>query len=318
VNAHIKELITEREIFQHATEDEPDELPDADAIPPQTTAASQFALDAEGRLDLLPDAPLPDDMQREIYQEVRYKALALSGLGHNQLAGMSEPVARFLMAAPELIEDVSITRLWSRGNTLRRRLRAHDTAAASAEPTDPAILSTSVAEMLRDLVESYNVFIVGDPAGRELDQIRLGPQERDVAKVIVDLAVPLTEAVQVSEGLATAAAIEALVEQVEAARNTPPGVDGDQAIDLSRKTAGNFVAELLRGAYARIRAEPGFAWKEIRSGTYRYAVPGLIAGGYVPPIITFVVEQASNLKLFVEQAFHNPTLVKIIDVISRF
>jgi hypothetical protein len=178
VNAHIKELITEREIFQHATEDEPDELPDVDAIPPQTTAASQFALDAEGRLDLLPDAPLPDDMQREIYQEVRYKALALSGLGHNQLAGMSEPVARFLTAAPELIEDVSITRLWSRGNTLRRRLRAHDTAAASGDPTDPAILSTSVAEMLRDLVESYNVFIVGDPAGRGLDQIRLGPQER--------------------------------------------------------------------------------------------------------------------------------------------
>jgi hypothetical protein len=317
VNAHIKELITEREIFQHATEDEPDELPDVDAIPPQTTAASQFALDAEGRLDLLPDAPLPDDMQREIYQEVRYKALALAGLGHNQLAWMSEPVARFLTAAPEFIEDVSITQLWSRGNTLRRRLRAHDTAAASAEPTDPAILSTSVAEMLRDLVESYNVFIVGDPAGRELDQIRLGPQERDVAKVIVDLAVPLTEAVQVSAGLATAAAIEALVEQVEAARNTLPGVDGDQAIDLSRKTAGNFIAELLRGAYARIRAEPGFAWKEIRSGTYRYTVPGLIAGGYMPPIITFVVEQASNLKLFVEQAFHNPSLVKIIDVISR-
>jgi hypothetical protein len=317
VNAHIKELITEREIFQHATEDEPDELPDVDAIPPQTTAASQFTLDAEGRLDLLPDAPLPDDMQREIYQEVRYKALALAGLGHNQLAWMSEPVARFLTAAPEFIEDVSITQLWSRGNTLRRRLRAHDTAAASAEPTDPAILSTSVAEMLRDLVESYNVFIVGDPAGRELDQIRLGPQERDVAKVIVDLAVPLTEAVQVSAGLATAAAIEALVEQVEAARNTLPGVDGDQAIDLSRKTAGNFIAELLRGAYARIRAEPGFAWKEIRSGTYRYTVPGLIAGGYMPPIITFVVEQASNLKLFVEQAFHNPSLVKIIDVISR-
>jgi hypothetical protein len=317
VNAHIKELITEREIFQHATEDEPDELPDVDAIPPQTTAASQFTLDAEGRLDLLPDAPLPDDMQREIYQEVRYKALALAGLGHNQLAWMSEPVARFLTAAPEFIEDVSITQLWSRGNTLRRRLRAHDTAAASAEPTDPAILSTSVAEMLRDLVESYNVFIVGDPAGRELDQIRLGPQERDVAKVIVDLAVPLTEAVQVSAGLSTAAAIEALVEQVEAARNTLPGVDGDQAIDLSRKTAGNFIAELLRGAYARIRAEPGFAWKEIRSGTYRYTVPGLIAGGYMPPIITFVVEQASNLKLFVEQAFHNPSLVKIIDVISR-
>jgi hypothetical protein len=318
VNSHIKELVTEREIFQHATEDEPDELPDVDAIPRQTAAASQFALDRDGRLDLLPDEPLPDDTQRDIYQEVRHKALALHGLGHNQLAGMTEPVARFLAAAPERIEDVSITRLWSRGNTLRRRLRAHDTAvAAAADPTDPAILSTSVAELLHDLVETYNVFIVGDPGGRELDQVRLGPQERYVAKVILDLAVPIAEAVKVSDGLATAAAIEALVEQVEAARNAAPGVDGDQSIDLSRKTAGNFVAELLREALARIQAEAGFSWKEIRSGTYRYAVPGLIAGGYIPPIISFVIQQENNLRLFVEQAFHNPTLIQIIDVISR-
>jgi hypothetical protein len=73
-------------------------------------------------------------MQREIYQEVRYKALALSELGHNQLAEVSEPVARFLAAAPARIEDVSIARLWSRGNTLRRRLKAHDAAAASVDP----------------------------------------------------------------------------------------------------------------------------------------------------------------------------------------
>jgi hypothetical protein len=212
VNAHIKEIITEREIFKSATEDKPDELPNADTIPRQTTAASQFVLNAEGRLDLLPDAPLADGMQHETYQEVRHKALALSALGHNQLAGMSEPVARFLAVAPDRIEDVSIARLWSRGNTLRSRLKAHDTAAALADPTDPAILSTSVAEMLRDLVESYNVFIVGDPSGRELDQVRMGPQERQRAEGIVDLALPIAKAVQESEGLATAAAIEALTE----------------------------------------------------------------------------------------------------------
>ena len=116
--------------------------------------------------------------------------------------------------------------------------------------------------------------------------------------------------------MATEAAVETLAEQVEAARTAPSGIDGDQAIELSRKTASNFVIELLRSAYAQVRAEPGFAWKEIRSGTYRYAVPGLIAGGYMPPIIAFVTEQASNLQLFVEQAFHNPTLLKIIEVIS--
>ena len=317
VNAHIRELLEGREIFHDALADEPENPPEADAIPQQTAVASQFSVNAEGRIDLLPDAPLPDNAQRQIYQEARHKALALSGLGHNQLAGMSEPVARFLAAAPDRIEDVSITRLWSRGNTLRHQLRAHDTAAMSADPTDPAILSTSVAEMLRDLMETYTVFIAGDPSGRELDQVRMGPQERQMAELIVDLALPIAEAVQVSEGLATAAAIDALAEQLEAARLAPPEIDGDQAVDLSRKTTGNFIAELLRLAYARVRAEPGFAWKEIRAGTYRYTGPALIAGGYISPLVTFVAAQASNLKLFVEQAFHNPTLIQIIDVISK-
>ena len=316
VNAHLKEMIDERGIFQAALADESKNPPEADAIPRQTAVASQFVLNADGRLDLVPDAPLPNDMQREIYQEVRYKALALSGLGHNQLAGMSEPVARFLAAAPEHIEDISITRLWSRGNTLRRRLKAHDTALTSADPTDPAILSTSVAELLRDLVDTYNVFIVGDPTGRELDQVRLGPRERSEANEIVKLAATITKAVQASEGLATAAAVEALAEQVEAARTAPSGIDGDQAVDLSRKTASNFVVELLRSADTGIRAEPGFAWKEYRAGVYR-GLGALTAAGLAGwPVISFVANNAQALKTFVDLTFHNPALLKIIDVIA--
>jgi hypothetical protein len=230
---------------------------------------------------------------------------------------MSEPIARFLTAAPERIEDVSITRLWSRGNTWRSRLKAHDTAAMSVDRTDPAILSVSVAELLRDLVDTYNVFIVGDPTGRELDQVRLGPQERNDANAIVNLAVTITEAVQASEGLATAAAIEALAEQVEAARTAPPSIDGDQAIDLSRKTTINFVIELLRSACARVRAEPGFAWKEYRAGVYRGLGAVTAAGVAGWPIISFVANNARALKSFVEQTFHNPTLIKIIEVISK-
>jgi hypothetical protein len=317
LNAHIKELTAEREIFQYAAEDEPDELPNADAIPRQTTAASQFVLDAEGRLDLLRDMPISGGMQNEVYQEVRYKALTLAGLGHNQLAGMTEPITRFLIAAPERIESASITRLWSRGNTLRLRLKANDLAVSSADPTDPAVLTAAVAEMLRDLVDTYNIFIVGDPAGRELDQIRLGPQDRDHAVSIVDLAAPIAEAVKISQDLATATATEVLTEQIEAARNAPAGVDGDQMIDLSRKTTSNFVIELLRSAYALIRAEPSFALKEYRAGVYR-ALGGITAAGVVSlPIISFVANNAEVLKVFVERTFQNPTLVQIIEAISK-
>jgi hypothetical protein len=88
---------------------------------------------------------------------------------------LSEPISRFLEAAPERIELASITRLWSRGNTLRLRLKAHETAASLSDRTDPALMTAMVAEALRDLVETHNVFIVGDPKGRDLDQIRIGP-----------------------------------------------------------------------------------------------------------------------------------------------
>jgi hypothetical protein len=295
-----------------------EQVPGVESIPQQVIAASRFALNAEGRIDLLPDPPLTDDgLQREIYQEVRHKALALSALGHNQLADLSEPVGRFLAAAPERIGGVSITRLWSRGNTLRLRLKAHETASPSTDYTDPARLPSLVAETLRDVVETYNAFIAGDPRGRELDQVRLGPQERHAAVATLDVAFRIVSAVKASEGLATPAAIEALSEQVEAARGAPAGIQGDQAFDLSRKTSSNFVVELLRSAYARVRAEPGFAWKEYRAGTYR-GLGALTAAGLVGlPIITFVASNAETLKAFVEQAFHDPALIRIIDVILQ-
>jgi len=291
--------------------------PSVDSIPQQVASASRFALDAEGRIDLVPDPAHADGLQREIYQEMRHKADALSALGHNQLADLSEPIGRFLAAAPDHIEDVSITRLWSRGNTLRLRLKAHETAGASTDPTDPALFPTLVAEMLRDVVESYNVFIAGDPRGRELDHVRLGPQERHAAQAVVDAALTIVVAVQASEQLATAAAVEALTEQVEAARDAPAGIDGDQKIDLSRKTSSNFVVEILRSGLTRIRAEPGFAWKEYRAGAYRGLGAMTAAGLAGWPIIAFIANHAGALRAFVEQAFHNnPALVRIIDMIS--
>ncbi len=220
-----------------------DDLALINALPQQITTATQFIMSGDGRIDLLPDPPdqtvIADAAQREQYGEVRTKALALSGIGHNQLGDLSDPVSKFLSVAPEQIEQISIRRLWSRGNTLRRRLAAHDIAASSGDVSDPARLPPLVAESLRDLVETYNIFIIGDPKGRELDQVRLGPQERDAALAVVDVAARIVEAVQVSEGVATVAAIEALSEQVESAQDARVlvGVDSDQSIDLHEKQA---------------------------------------------------------------------------------
>ena len=177
--------------------------------------------------------------------------------------------------------------------------------------------------MLRDLVESYNIFIAGDATGRELDQVRLGPEERRTARGVVDAALPLVDAIRALQGVATAAAVEAISEQVEAARDAPTGIDGDQSIDLSRRTVSNFFVEILRVAYAAVRklitagnAEAKFGWKEIRAGGYRAlggaeVITGIPAAYvYRQEIVTFVVDNAEALKAFVAQAFHNPALVR--------
>jgi hypothetical protein len=295
--------------------------PDVEVIPLQARAASQFALTVDGRIDLARDtpghSPLADAIQREQYLEVRHKALGLEGLGHNQLGDISGSVGRFIEAVPPRVEAASITRLWSRGNTLRRRLDANDDAIADAG--DPARLSPLVAEMLRDLVETYNVFIIGDPKGRELDQVRLGPLERSAVKAIVEAALPIVEALRVSEGIATADAVSALVEQSEAAKTTAVGTNGDQAVALASKTSGNFVVELLRAAYAPIRkmkAEPGFVWKEVRAGAYR--AMGADIYNHYPQIIAFILANVDGLQAFVARAFDNPALIRIIELIVQW
>jgi hypothetical protein len=151
-----------------------------DPIPPQAKTASQFALDASGRIDLVSDSPdLADSRQRDLYAEVRRTAIELSAAGHNQLGDLGGPANVFLEALPDNVEAASIVRVWSRGNTLRLRLSAHDAVDASAEPAEPARLTPLVAAKLSDVVQNFNAFINRDPSGRELDQLRIGPQERN-------------------------------------------------------------------------------------------------------------------------------------------
>lgn len=94
------------------------------------------------------------------------------------------------------------------------------------------------------------------------------------------------------------------------------GVNSDQAVELAVKSGSNFVAALLRGINW-IPEETAFAVKEFRAGIYRWSGPALIVSGHLPAIVTFVVDRAAELKVFLDAAFHNPVLGHIIDVVCR-
>ena len=242
------------------------------------------------------------------------------------LGDVALPANRILEALPERIEDASVDKLWSRFNTARRRQDAHVRAIENNLGPNPARLDDLVAATLGDLVDSFNVYVLGDPRALELDGARLGPQDREAVRKIAALAAPITRAASKSQSPATPAAQEALAEQVDAAIDAPNDINGDQAADLARKTTGNFVSELLRQAYAPIaklgavaKKEAGFAGHEFRAGFYRApgtaAFAGLSVAAYTnwPEISAFVVRNADALKDFVTAAFHNPKLVEIID-----
>ncbi len=182
---------------------------------------------------------------------------------------------------------------------MRSRLDAHNLATGKAEP-DLALLPPLVAGALLDLVETFNVFIVGDPKGRELDARRPGPAELDAIKRVLTLAAPIVEAVR-HENIATPAAIKAIVENDLAAKEASAGIHGDQQKDFSRIGIANFVAELLKEARA------GFIRK---GGANAFDLASTM-------VISFVIKYEGELKDFVLAAWHNPTVVEIINAIVR-
>ena len=171
----------------------PADPPPIESIPEQERTGTRFGMDAQGRIDVLQTPPTIDQLQRFHYEEMRHKAEALAGLGQ-MLGDITPAIARTLEALPAHIERASVDRLWSRANTLRRRHDAHVRAIDHNLGPDPARLHPLVAASLGDFIDSFNVFVIGDPRGLELDRIQLGPKDREATRKIVTLAAPIARA----------------------------------------------------------------------------------------------------------------------------
>jgi hypothetical protein len=270
----------------------------------------------------------------EDYAELRVKARELGSLGTNRLGHLAQGIDRFL-ALSEQMASVRARLFWSRSNTLRIKLAAHDYAFENrtAEPDD-RLLEPYVAPLLRDLVETINVFVLGDPLLMELDAARPGPQELKAAKEELEAFTPVLTAIVGNPNVATEAASEALQEQAGSVNAAGENLFERQAADFGRRSMRNFAGELLRRAYAPVRAalhlaktEAGFALKGIREGAYRYAGAALAAAGVsdlmgatkiYSTFVVFVAHHAAALTAYIAKAFQNPTLIEIINWIVRF
>jgi tetratricopeptide (TPR) repeat protein len=308
--------------------------PSPEAIPRPERRAVQFGGNTNGPIDLAavssPGERLEDDAgRREDYAEMRAKALVLRSLGTNRLGHLHAPVERFL-SLPDEIQQVRSRLFWSRINSLRVTLDSHEQAAAQSVEHDERRLESSVAPLLQDLVETINVFMIGDPVLMDLDAARPGPQEIVVAKDEVAVLTPMLSEAITNPDVATEPAREILKEQIDNLQDVTESLHERQAADFGRRTVRNFVSEVLRRAYAPVRelakSESAFAWKGIREGAYRTIGTGVLTGlvtdlsgvtSFHKTLIQFVGRHAETLSAYVMKAYQNPTLVEIINWISR-
>jgi hypothetical protein len=213
------------------------------------------------------------------------------------------------------MSTASMTIIWFRGNALRSILRAHD-EVKELQDVHPEKLDAAYAEHLRDIVEAFNIFVLGDPKGSELDYRRLGPMGREVADEAIELAKPIAEH---SPEVATEAVSSLLQEQIDGAANAPNTIDGDQAVALARQTSSNFVIAIAQSAYSFMRKvlgdELSVAWKNTRKGVY-WSI-GASAVTQPQLIIDFILHHIDKLSSYAVSVIENPTVHQIFDFIVR-
>ena len=178
---------------------------------------------------------------------------------------------------PEEIADAVERRVWSSGNTLRSILAAHDAVAKDRDP-HPHKLDRGVTESLRDVVETFNQLALADPALRQRDAGRPGPQEHDRSIHEIEIVVEVAKQAASDRAITTLEAGEELAEQIDAAKEIASGLPGRLAVELARDTHRNFVAGAMVAAYRAMRnlpeaarGEKGFVSKEFFSGVYKAA-----------------------------------------------
>lgn len=321
--------------------------PSEDELPQQERFAHRFNGLASEPIDLARPDDATDRLQdgpdrQEDYTDIRLKTEDLAALGANRLGHLAAALER-LRSLPSAVADTRAQSFWSVANTLRIKLAGHEAAEAHhasnhARPDyekDERLLEALVGDGLKDLVQTINAFVLGDPSLMDRDAARPGPQETQIARSEADIIAPVVADVSRELGVATRDASDTVVEELAKAATTGTSLPERQGVEAGRRSIRNFVAALLRRAYVPIKkagpgaaAEAAFAWKEMRSGFYKKAGEWTFIGGIAGAAIwltgrwaviaEFVAHHAAALSAYAASAFpNNPAVVRIIEAIAN-
>jgi hypothetical protein len=310
-------------------------LPPISTLPEQNERkAIAFRPSRRGPLELLPDRATDflDPEQSQLYARMRAQLVKLQeDLPSQERVQIDDALNDFLdqPASWQAVEYKKV--LWLCGNALRNKLAQHDAVKDDLDP-HYSTLPAGVAAALRKPVETWNVFVLGDPDLVELDAKRLGPQEQQTAIKNINAARSIVETAAIDREITTEQTGNVLTASLEAASSPLDNINTKQAQDLAEGTSRNLVVQILRRAYlfcqhlvdpqtdeARalvVEYKKGIA-KAAGVATFGAALATVSYGApYAASFFEFVALNAEVLKAYVAIAIQNDQLSQVIDVIE--
>jgi hypothetical protein len=310
-------------------------LPPISALPNQNEKkAIAFRPSRRGPLELLPDpaGDFLDPEQSQLYARMRTQLVKLQEDLPSQERIQIDDALNDFLDQPVSWQAVEFKKvLWLCGNALRNKLAQHDAVKNSFDP-HYSTLPAGVATALRKPVETWNVFVLGDPDLVELDSKRLGPQEQQVAIENINAARPIVENAATDREITTEQTGNVLTASLQAASSPIDNINTKQAQDLAEGTSRNLVIQIVRRAYlfcqnlvdpqtdeARalvVEYKKGIA-KAAGVATFGAAAATISYGAsYAASFFEFVALNAEVLKAYVTIALQNDQLSQVIDVIE--
>ncbi|WP_420405949.1 hypothetical protein [Nisaea sp.] len=302
-----------------ATDDELDRFL-SPSLPSQEPSGAVFSSDGELPIKLVSappsSAPEARPEQIELYSELKVQVASLLESGDNLLGGLGRELERFSASLPEDIQEAMIVTIWSRGNALRAALKAHDKVSNSAD-FHPSALDPGIAEKLRGLLSTFNIFILSDSRGSTLESQSAGPNERDA--IFGDLKV-IQEVIDDVEKVADEDASQILREQFDEGLHSLNDEYGNRALVLASKSSKNFVTATIVAAFHRIRNVTNLETHYLLSAIQKNSDSvGRVLGEsiVVGEIFAFVLGHSSPILTFLERIHADQVLFHIVRFIQN-
>lgn len=296
-------------------EDEPE-------TPQQVPSATHFIVNEDELLDVqyevLSDDISGDPELNEVYQELRIAAHEFSGMGHNTLGEIAPKVDAFVEALPEDTNETNVSRIWMRGNKLRILLSAHDQVAEIPD-MHPAKLDVACVAALRTVVQLFNVFTANSQRASELDQLKMGPDDRAALSEILP---EIEQVIKDANTIATDQAIGTLEEEIESALTADDTAVGDRQVSFVSRSTSNFLTTAIVRAYRLIRKGIGASisavWTKLKDKAAEAAAVAVLgAPSYGPPLVEFLKSNYGIISDFLTKVHANPAVQQFLDFVMK-